>query len=169
MRPSPLNQQFRVVHRYLGFFLAGIMAVYAISGMVLVFRNTDFLKTVTVEERQLAPALSDADLAANLKQNVRFEKQEGSVLHFRGGTYDQSSGQVVLTKKELPYLLEKMQKMHKATTESPLYFLNLFFGVSLLFFVVSAFWMYTPQMPVFKKGMYFTLAGIVLTLIMLFV
>ena len=145
------------------------MAVYAISGMILVFRNTDFLKTVTVEERQLSPGLSDGDLAANLKQNVRVEKQEGSTVFFRGGTYDQSNGKVVLTKKELPYLLGKMEKMHKATTESPLYYLNLFFGLSLLFFVISAFWMYSPKMPVFKKGLYFTLAGIVLTLIMLFV
>lgn len=32
----------RVYHRYLGFFLAGIMAVYAISGVVLIFRDTDF-------------------------------------------------------------------------------------------------------------------------------
>ena len=31
----------RVYHRYLGFFLAGIMAVYATSRMVLIFRNTD--------------------------------------------------------------------------------------------------------------------------------
>ena len=169
LKPSPLNQNFRTIHRYLGFFLAGIMAVYAISGMILVFRNTDFLKTVTVEERQLSPGLSDGDLAANLKQNVRVEKQEGSTVFFRGGTYDQSNGKVVLTKKELPYLLGKMEKMHKATTESPLYYLNLFFGLSLLFFVISAFWMYSPKMPVFKKGLYFTLAGIVLTLIMLFV
>jgi len=29
--------------------------------------------------------------------------------------------------------------------------------------------MFTPKMPVFKKGMYFALAGALLTLIMLFV
>ena len=45
----------RVLHRYLGFFLAGIMAVYAISGIVLIFRETDFLKTKTTEEVKIAP------------------------------------------------------------------------------------------------------------------
>ncbi|MGB5386876.1 MAG: hypothetical protein WBN20_08840 [Eudoraea sp.] len=38
------EQNMRTYHRYLGFFLAGIMAVYAISGIVLTFRNTDFYK-----------------------------------------------------------------------------------------------------------------------------
>ncbi|WP_228459230.1 PepSY domain-containing protein [Chryseobacterium carnipullorum] len=34
----------RITHRYLGYFLAGIMAVYALSGVLLVYRDTDFLK-----------------------------------------------------------------------------------------------------------------------------
>ncbi len=34
----------RITHRYLGYFLAGIMAVYALSGILLVYRDTDFLK-----------------------------------------------------------------------------------------------------------------------------
>ena len=37
----------RIIHRYLGFFLAGIMTVYALSGVLLIFRSTDFLKTIT--------------------------------------------------------------------------------------------------------------------------
>jgi hypothetical protein len=62
-----------------------------------------------------------------------------------------------------------MEKLHKATTQSPLYFLNLFFGGSLLFFALSSFWMYAPKMPIFKKGLYFALAGAALTVLMLFV
>ena len=38
------GQNMRIIHRYLGFFLAGIMAVYALSGIVLILRDTDFLK-----------------------------------------------------------------------------------------------------------------------------
>jgi hypothetical protein len=34
----------RVYHRYLGFFLAGIMAIYSVSGIIMIFRDTDFLK-----------------------------------------------------------------------------------------------------------------------------
>jgi hypothetical protein len=61
-----------------------------------------------------------------------------------------------------------MNHLHKAKTGQPLFFLNVFFGVALLFFVISSFWMFLPKTTVFKKGIYFTAAGIVLTLIMLF-
>jgi len=37
---------FRVIHRYLGFYLVGVMAVYALSGIVMLFRNDDTFKTV---------------------------------------------------------------------------------------------------------------------------
>ena len=62
-----------------------------------------------------------------------------------------------------------MTKLHKANTNHPLFWLNIFFGVALLFFVVSAFWMFRPQTSVFKKGLYFALGGMVLTFILLFV
>ena len=35
-----LNNTMRVYHRYLGFFLTGIMAMYALSGIVLILRDT---------------------------------------------------------------------------------------------------------------------------------
>lgn len=38
------RKTMRVIHRYLGFFLAGIMAVCATSGIIMIFRTTDFLK-----------------------------------------------------------------------------------------------------------------------------
>jgi hypothetical protein len=69
---------------------------------------------------------------------------------------------------KLPFVLEKMERLHKATTNSPLYFFNIFFGLSLLFFVLSAFWMFLPSMPIFKKGLYYAIGGMILTLIMLF-
>jgi len=45
---------------------------------------------------------------------------------------------------------------------------SFFFGFSLLFFVLSAFWMFLPSMPIFKKGMYYAIGGGILTLMMLF-
>lgn len=101
--------------------------------------------------------------------SIVVQNKEGDVLFFKDGTYNQKTGLATVKKMELPFLLEKMEKLHKATTNSPLFFLNIFFGASLLFFVVSAFWMYAPKMPIFKKGMYFGLAGIVLTLAMIFI
>jgi len=73
------------------------------------------------------------------------------------------------TQMQPPKILGALEKMHKATSSTPLYFLNVFFGISLLFFVFSAYWMFLPQTDVFKKAIYYTVAGIVLTFIMILV
>jgi len=159
----------RVIHRYLGFFLVGIMAVYAISGIVMIFRDTDFLKSEVTIEKQLEPGLTGGELSPKLKMGVKVEKKEGDVLYFKQGDYNTKTGLATVKKMKLPYILDKMEHLHKATTDSPVYFLNIFFGVSLLFFVVSSFWMFIPKSSIFKKGIYFTIAGFVLTLILLFI
>jgi hypothetical protein len=144
------------------------MMVYALSGIVMIFRETSFLKKEAIVEHQLEPNLTGGELSPKLKMGVKVEKKEGDILYFEQGNYNVKTGLAIVKKEELPFVLEKMERLHKATTNSPLYFLNIFFGLSLLFFVFSAFWMYTPKMPIFKKGMYFALGGGMLTLILLF-
>lgn len=156
----------RVFHRYLGFYLAGVMTVYAISGITMVFRNTDAFKKHTEIAKKIAPELSETALGQVLKiKRFAIQKEEGNLLYFNEGIYNKITGEVTYTEKKLPYLLDKMQKLHKATTDSPIYWLNIFFGVSLLFFVVSSFWMFLPHTSVFKKGLYFALAGLIMTLL----
>lgn len=163
------SKNMRIIHRYLGFFLAGIMAMYSISGVVLVFRNTDFLKSEEVIKRTLEPQISSEDLGSKLKvKKFKLDRQEGNIIYFNKGSYNQITGEVEIVEKKLPLLLDKMVHIHKATSDDPLYFLNIFFGVSLFFFVISSFWMFRPKTEIFKKGMYFTIGGILLTLLMLF-
>ena len=165
-----ISINIRVLHRYLGFFLAGIMAVYAISGVVLIFRDTDFLKKEKQIEKEIAANLKAEELAETLRiRGFKIEKEEGDLVHFNSGTYNKKTGLVIYTTKELPVIMEKLTHLHKASTGHPLYFLNIFFGLSLLFFVVSSFWMFMPKTKIFKKGLYYTAGGLVITLILLFV
>ena len=165
-----INNTMRVYHRYLGFFLAGIMAVYAVSGIVMIFRETEFLKSEVITEKILPKDFKTEELGKEVRiRNFKIEKEENGIVYFKDGSYDRNSGTLKFTKKELPYILSKMEKMHKATTNEPLFFLNIFFGLSLLFFVVSSFWMFMPKVVIFKKGVYFTIGGIVLTLILLYI
>jgi hypothetical protein len=159
----------RIYHRYLGFFLAGIMAMYAISGIILIFRDTDFLKKEKLVNQQLKPGLSAEDLGKAIRiRDLKIESDNGQVQIFKGGTYNKQTGAVSYTTKSLAAFAEKLTHLHKASTKEPLFFLNIFFGVSLLFFVISSFWMFMTKTSIFKKGLYFTLAGIVLTLVLLF-
>lgn len=162
--------KMRLYHRYLGFFLAGIMTVYAISGITLIFRDTNFLKSDKLVERQLKPDLAPDQLGREIRiRDLKVESEEGTVLTFRQGTYDKATGMVKYTTKELPFIINKLQNLHKAETKDPLFFMNIFFGVSLLFFVVSSFYMFLPGTSVFKKGIYFALAGVAMTLILIFI
>jgi hypothetical protein len=160
----------RILHRYLGFFLAGIMTIYALSGILLIFRETEFLKFEYTKERTFPTDIAIADLGKAIKiRDLKIEKEDESFLYFKQGSFNKKTGIVQYKTKQYPYLLDKMTKLHKANTEQPLFFLNIFFGLSLLFFVISAFWMFMPGSDIFKKGLYFTLGGIIFTLILLLV
>ncbi len=160
----------RVYHRYLGFFLAGVMFMYALSGIVLVFRRTDTFKVEKHYEKQLAEQLNIAQVGEALKlKNLQLDRNEGDVLFFKDGQYNTQTGVANYTKLELPFIIGKMTKIHKATTKDPLYYLNIFFGFALLFYVVSAFFMYLPKTKTFKQGALLALGGAVLVLIMMFV
>ncbi|MDB5207908.1 MAG: rane protein, partial [Flavisolibacter sp.] len=94
--------------------------------------------------------------------------ESGDVQTFKGGTYNKASGDAVYKVKSLPPVMDKLTKLHKANSSQPLFFLNVFFSVSLLFFVISSFWMFLPKTTIFKKGLYFAVAGLVLTVVLLF-
>jgi hypothetical protein len=165
-----LSFQMRVIHRYLGFFLAGIMAVYSISGIILIFRDTNFLKSEKQITKQVKPNAQAEELGKMLQiRDLKIDKEEGNILTFKTGTYDKSTGTANYTVKELPFIIDKMTHLHKAKSSEPLFFFNIFFGLSLFFFVISSFWMFMPSTDIFKKGVYFTIGGIILTLMLLFI
>lgn len=162
------HSKMRIVHRYLGFFLAGIMAVYAFSGVIMIFRDTDFLKRDKIITQQLSPALSADQVGKALRlRDLAVTSQNTDSMVFKQGSYNKVTGLARYKQTVLPTFVEKLTKLHKANSNSPLFWLNVFFGVSLLFFVISSFWMFLPGTSIFKKGIYFTLAGLILTIILL--
>ena len=164
------SYNMRIIHRYLGFFLAGIMSIYAISGMLLIFRETEFLKYETKVERNFEKDIAIDALGKAMRViDIKLLKEENNICFFKQGTFDRNTGIANFTTKQYPYLLEKMTKLHKANTKQPLFILNLLFGLSLLIYVVSAFWMFVPGTDIFKKGMYFALAGFIMSLFLLLI
>ncbi len=160
----------RVTHRYLGYFMAGIMTVYAISGVLLVYRDTDLLKKDKFHDKVIAKNLNEKDLGKELKiKNFEVTKTENDILHFKGGTYNSITGQAKYSKKELPFVLDKMTKLHKSASKDKLGGLNILFGVSLFFFVVSSFWMFNPKSKAFRRGMIFAVVGFLVSIILLII
>jgi hypothetical protein len=167
---SNLNTNMRVYHRYLGFFLAGIMAVYSLSGIILIFRETEFLKSEKTKVLTVKPSLDAVELGKAIKiKELKVLSDTNNIVSFKQGTYNKLTGVAEFKVKELPYVVSKMTNFHKASTKQPLFYLNIFFGLSLFFFVVSSFWMFMPQTSIFRKGLIFTVVGVILTLVLLFI
>jgi len=159
----------RIIHRYLGFFLAGIMFVYGLSGVVLVYRSTDVFKIATPIEKTLKTNLDESGLGKALKmRRFKIDSEDDIFLYFKKGKYNKETGDVSYISMDLPEILDKMTHMHKATTNSPLYWLNIFFGVCLVFFSLSTFWMFLPKSKSFRVGLRYSVAGLALTILVLY-
>ncbi|MDU0355479.1 PepSY domain-containing protein [Paraglaciecola aquimarina] len=153
MASVKFHNSFRKYHRWLGYFLAGIMAVYSVSGVLLIFRKTDFLKYNYSTEKQLSANLDSKSLEKTLGiRNFSVLETTAEKVVFTQGYYEKSTGLAVINKKDYPATLAKMVKLHKATTGSPLFILNISFGLGLLFFVISSFLMFMPKNAIFRNG-----------------
>lgn len=159
----------RITHRYLGYFLAGIMFVYALSGIVLIYRDQEFLKKDVAYHRSIPKNLTEKQLDKELRiKNFEVTETVNGIMYFKQGTYNITSGKADYVVKEYPYVLDKMVSLHKAKSEQPLSPLNTFFGISLLIYVITSFWMFRPKTTVFKRGMIFTALGLALGFLLLF-
>lgn len=166
MASAKFHMDFRKYHRWLGFFLAGIMAVYAISGVLLIFRPTDFMKYEQHKQLELAPALTAQSALEKIRmRGLKVESETTTNVTFNRGNYDKSTGMATITVTDYHPVLSKMVKLHKATNNSPLFWLNIFFGVGLLFFVVSAFLMFLPKLPIYKNGLKIAGVGALVTVL----
>jgi hypothetical protein len=162
-------KKMRILHRYLGYFLAGIMTMYAVSGIILIFRDTDFLKSEQKIEKKIKPQTSPADLGKALEhKNLKVVKEENGIIYFENGTYNKETGLAQYTTKEQPWFIKRLTHLHTARSGDPLFFMNVFFGLSVFFFVFSSFWMFPANSATFKNGMLYVLAGIVLVIALIF-
>jgi len=167
---SKIQAKVRVYHRYLGFFLAGIMSIYAISGTIMIFRTTNYFKIENNITKELKPNLSESELGKALAiRNFKVTNETADKIIFAEGTYNKNTGIANYTVKQLPLFLQKLERLHKATTNSRLFYLNIFFGASLLFFSLSAFFMYVKTAKVLKKGILVAVGGLVFALLMVFI
>ena len=93
MASPKFHNTFRQYHRWIGFFLAGIMAVYALSGVLLIFRTTDFLKFEQTSHRQLEAGLNGKELGEQLRmRGFKVEQETDGKIVFPQGEYNKQTG-----------------------------------------------------------------------------
>lgn len=156
----------RVLHRDIGYLTIGLTLVYALSGMLLIYRNTDFLKTEKVEEKQLVANLSTDDLGLQLRiRNLKIERAEGEIFYFKEGFYDAATGKSVVVRKVYIFPFDKLINLHKITGAHNVSVLSLVYGFMLCFLAVSSLFMFKLGSRKSLRGMGLIAVSIVLTIV----
>jgi hypothetical protein len=163
-----LHYYMRFLHRYAGYFVVGLTLVYGMSGIIMIFRDTDFLKQERQVEKTLAPNLKVQELGPALHiRKLEGVKIEGDTVAFNNGTYNKATGQVRYTEKSWPAIIEKLSNVHKTASKRGTSFVSVLFAVMLLFLTISSFWMFKPKTKYFKKGMIAVGIGFIVTILLL--
>jgi hypothetical protein len=169
-RKRGLNYYMRVLHRDIGFFILGLIVIYSISGIVLTFRDSDFLKTERQVERQLDQNLQANELGEVLRmRGFKVESEDAESIDFGTGTYNKETGLASYSVYELPEILEKFNNLHKTMSSSDASPFTTILGFLLLFMAISSFWMFKSTSPHFKRGMILTAVGIIASIALLFI
>lgn len=167
-KSKSLNYYMRGLHRDVGYFIFGMVIIYALSGIALIYRNTDFLKHEVTLEKQLKPNLPGEEIGKELRlRELKTTKEEGDVIHFQNGTYNKSTGNAVYTSKEIIFPLNKFINFHKAISSKATHWFNLVFGALILFMAISSLWMFKAGTKTFKRGLILIGIGILFTVILL--
>jgi len=125
-----VNQIIRVLHRNTGFFILGFVLIYALSGITLIYRDSDFLKHEKTVVQKIPAETKPADLGQVLKiREFKILKTEGDIIYFQGGSFNTTTGEAEMTVKELVYPLNKLASLHKTPSKNPFHWFNLAFGI----------------------------------------
>lgn len=163
-----INQYMRSWHRDIGFFVIGLIVIYSISGVVLIYRDTNFLKHETLVEKELPPNMESSELEKALRlRDFQVLKTDGGIIYFKNGTYDKETGVAEYSAQELPSWINKFNNLHKSSSKSLVHWFTTIFGILLLFLAISSFWMFKPKTKLFRRGIYFAASGIVVAILLL--
>ncbi len=169
-----LTYYMRSLHRDIGFLVIGLTIVYALSGIVLIYRDTDFLKTMTHVETTMPKLMSPNDISQKLRlRHMEVTKIEGDVIHFKDGdalprgAYNAATGATVYDRMQLPKFLQTFISLHKISSSKGAHSIGVVYGVMLLFLALSALAMFKPASRQFRRGLILSGVGVFLTILVL--
>lgn len=167
-KSKSINYYMRSLHRDVSYFAFGLVVIYVLSGISLIYRDTNFLKRDVTVERQLKPNLEIGEVGGELRmREVKVTKTEGDVITFQNGTYNKTTGATAFTVKEVMFPINKFINFHKAISSKATHWFNLVFGGVFLFLAISSLWMFKPNTKTFRRGMILVGVGIVFTIVLL--
>ncbi len=165
-RKKDFYYYMRTLHRDLGFITIGLTVVFALSGSLLVFRDTPFMKVEKLEEMQLEAGLDGLELSQKVRvRGFRVERIEEHMIYFNSGSYNQETGETMINRMVYPSPIDKLVDLHKVTSKSPMAWIAAIYGFILTFFAISGMLMFRVGSPNSKRAFILTVGSIVLTVL----
>lgn len=164
-----LSYYMRLLHRDVGYFVIGFVIIYAFSGILLTYRDTDLLKREVSVEKKIPAGVDPSKLSEMLRiRNFRIIKTEGNFVFFENGSYETSTGITKYVTKETVPAIDKLFSVHKASSRSPIHWLNIIFAISLIFLAISSFWMFKKGTVQFRRGICIAVVGVIIALLLVY-
>jgi hypothetical protein len=165
-----IQYYIRLLHRDIGFILVGLTIIYALSGILLMYRSTGFLQNETTATQEVDKGLEAGQLGKALgMRHFQLERQSGETIFFQGGTYDKATGIATYTKQEFPAVLNMMTQVHKLNSRTPLHVMAVVYAALLFFLAVSSLMMYRPGTRLFRRGLTLSAGGMAMAVVLMFV
>ncbi len=156
----------RALHRDI--FLIGLTFIIAISGILLIYRDSGLLMFEQQIVRQLPKQLNEADLGRELHlRRFRVIENNEARIVFDSGVYEKQTGQAIYNAKDYPAIIRGFIALHKANGGSFIHLIVLIYGILLLFLAVSSFWMYKPGTRRFRRVVSVAGIGAVISVVFL--
>ena len=158
----------RALHRDIGFLMIGLTVVYCVSGIILVYRDTDLFTIDKQYIETLKPNIEASELGRALQlRHLRVEKEVADTIYFNYGSYSKSSGVANYTINTYPDIVWTINSFHKIKTKASMHWMAVIYGVLLLFLAISSLWMYKPRSKKFKRGLVLTALGLIIAVVAL--
>jgi len=168
MSKRSINLTMRILHRYVGYFILGLVIIYSLAGITLIFRDTGFMKNEKLVTTDLAVD-TNPELLGNILgiRGFKITERDGNLVKFNGGNFNLKTGETLYTIKEYNFLAEKITNLHKTPSKNAMHWITLTFGILLLFLAISSLWMFKIKTKIFKKAIITVFAGVLIAIVLL--
>ena len=174
MNNKKIRKWLRAIHRDLGYFFVGVILIYGVSGILLnheISAYSTYAHKFKIEQQLDKEALEKQIKQdySDFKLNKIIPNKKGFQIFIEGGVgqYENQTGMLHFETYKRYALIDFVHRLHYNTIRGWKYMAD-FFAAALIFFAISGLFLTRGKKGVARRGKWFVIAGISITLLIFF-